>query len=43
MTHTADKIAVGGGDRLFTVRQNAHMTAKARTAGRRGNDSSLPE
>ena len=39
MTHTADKVAVGGGNRLLAVRQDTHMTAKARAAGRRGNDS----
>ena len=43
MTHTADKVAVGGGNRLLAVRQDTHMTAEARAAGRRGNDSASLE
>ena len=39
MTHTAYKVAVGGGNRLLAVRQDTHMTAQTRAAGRRGNDS----
>ena len=40
MTHTAYKVSVGGGDTSLTFRQNTHISAKARTAGRRGHNRS---
>ena len=38
MTHTTDEVTVGGGDAALAGSKDAHVTAKARTTGRRGND-----
>lgn len=39
MTHAAAEVTVGGGNSSFACCEDAHVTAKAGTAGRSGNGS----
>ena len=38
MSHSADKVAVGGADRLFVLGENAHVSAETGAAGGCGDN-----